>query len=155
KIRTALRMLVHNASSKKEAVKRIVEDELARGSKILIFTQYIEQAEKLSEILNAPVITGELDPKTRRNRLEAFKNGISRVLVVTTVGDEGIDIPDANVGIVVAGTSSRRQFIQRLGRLLRPGKGKEARLYEIVVKGTHEEAEARKRKTISITDLGL
>ena len=155
KIRTAIRILVHNASSKKEAVKKIVNDELMKGSKILVFTQYIEQAEGLSKVLNAPVITGELDPKTRKRRLEEFKKGISKVLVVTTVGDEGIDIPDANVGIVVAGTSSRRQFIQRLGRLLRPGKGKEARLYEIVVKGTHEEAEAKKRKTITISDLGL
>lgn len=75
-----------------------------------------------------------------------FKQGAVRVLVLTTVGDEGIDIPDANVGIIVAGTGSRRQFIQRLGRLLRPLPGKEARLYEVIVKGTFEEAESRKRR---------
>ncbi len=146
-IRSELRQLVHNASKKLEAVKKIVEMELERGSKILIFTQYVDQAKRIAEMLGAPYITGELDESTRRRRLEMFRDGLSRVLVLTTVGDEGIDIPDANVGIIVAGTGSRRQFLQRLGRLLRPAPGKEARLYEIVVKGTFEELEARKRRS--------
>ena len=72
------------------------------------------------------------------------------MLVVTTVGDEGLDIPDANVGILVAGTGSRRQFIQRLGRLLRPQPGKKAILYEVIVKGTSEEIHSRKRKTMDL-----
>ncbi|MEM1699750.1 MAG: ATP-dependent helicase, partial [Sulfolobales archaeon] len=49
-----------------------------------------------------------------------------------------------------AGTSSPRQFVQRLGRLLRPSPGKVARLYEIITKGTAEELHAKKRKDLSI-----
>ncbi|MEM0490094.1 MAG: DEAD/DEAH box helicase [Ignisphaera sp.] len=146
KIRAELRMLVHNAEEKIKAVERIVSRELEQGSKIIVFTQYVEQAKKLAEKLQTHYIIGELDETTRRRRLEAFKQGLSRVLILTTVGDEGIDIPDANIGIIVAGTSSRRQFIQRLGRILRPAPNKHAKLYEIIVKGTFEEFESRKRK---------
>lgn len=146
KIRSEVRMLVHNAQEKLKAVEKIVSEELKQGSKILVFTQYVEQAKQLAEMLKTYYIVGELDETTRRRRLDAFKQGVVRVLVLTTVGDEGIDIPDANVGIIVAGTASRRQFVQRLGRLLRPIPGKFAKLYEVVVKGTFEEAESRKRR---------
>ncbi len=152
KVHSELRQLVQKASQKEKAVKEIVERELARGSKIIVFTQYVDQARKLGELLNAPVITGSVDDKKRKRILEEFRASSRGVLVITTVGDEGLDIPDANVGVIVAGTGSRRQFIQRLGRLLRPQEGKTARLYEIVVTGTPEEAQARKRKRISLED---
>jgi len=60
--------------------------------------------------------------------------------------DEGIDVPEANVGIIVSGTASSREFIQRLGRLLRPGKGKKAVLYELVTKGTKEVRTSYRRR---------
>lgn len=146
KIRAEIRMLVHNAQEKIKAVEEIVAKEIEQGSKILVFTQYVEQAKQLAEKLGTYYIVGELDETTRKKRLDDFRRGVTRVLVLTTVGDEGIDIPDANIGIIVAGTSSKRQFIQRLGRLLRPIPGKYARLYEIVVRNTFEEIESRKRK---------
>ncbi len=146
KIRSELRSLVHNAKKKMEAIIKIVDRELKNNSKILIFTQYVEQAKKIAEELSTHYIVGDLDEDTRKRRLEMFRQGVVRVLVLTTVGDEGIDIPDANVGIIVAGTGSKRQFIQRLGRLLRPLPGKEARLYEVIVRNTFEEAESRKRR---------
>jgi len=132
------------SKAKLEEAKKIVEEELARGSKIIVFTQYVQQAEVLGKLLGAPVITGRTDKTRRRIIMELFKKGRFRVLVLTTVGDEGIDIPDANVGIVLSGTSSRRQFIQRLGRLLRPQPGKVARLYYVAVRGTQEEMSLRK-----------
>ncbi len=153
KVHSELKKLVQNSASKEKAVKEIVEKELMRGSKILVFTQYVKQAEKLANLLNAYLITGSVEDKTRKRILEEFKNADKGVLVLTTVGDEGLDIPDANVGIIVAGTGSRRQFIQRLGRLLRPQKGKTARLYEVIVSGTQEEFQAKKRKQLSIDDL--
>lgn len=146
KVRSELRQLVHSARAKMERLRKIVESERARGSKILIFTQYVDQAEEIGKALGVPVITGEMDKRLRDRNFELFKQGVERVLVMTTVGDEGIDVPDANVGIVVAGTGSKRQFIQRLGRLLRPGEGKQAVLYEIIARGTHEEIESRRRR---------
>jgi superfamily II DNA or RNA helicase len=146
KVRSELRQLIHNAKRKLEKVKEIVSREKEKGSKILIFTQYIDQAEEIGKELKAPVVTGETEKKIRERNFQLFREGLERVLVLTTVGDEGIDIPDANVGIIVAGTGSKRQFIQRLGRLLRPKEGKEAVLYEIVTRGTPEEFESRRRR---------
>jgi superfamily II DNA or RNA helicase len=65
--------------------------------------------------------------------------------VITRVGDEGIDIPDASIGIIASGTGSKRQYIQRIGRLLRPKHGKRAIIYEIYTADTTEKFEVEKR----------
>ncbi len=59
------------------------------------------------------------------------------------MGDEGLDVVDADVGVVLSSLISRRQFVQRLGRLLRPSEGKVARLYVVVAQGTFEERRLR------------
>jgi superfamily II DNA or RNA helicase len=146
RIHARMRSLVQENPAKLEAVERIVREELARGSKIIVFTQYRRQAEELARRLGALLIHGELDAQKRRRALQAFREAPSGVLVVTTVGDEGLDIPDANVGILVSGTGSRRQFLQRLGRLLRPAPGKQAVLYEIVTAGSPEEYQSKRRR---------
>ncbi|RLG73315.1 MAG: ATP-dependent helicase [Thermoprotei archaeon] len=153
RIHSKLRQIVHKSKSKNKIVRKIVDLELKKGSKIIVFTQYVDQAKELGELLNAPILIGETETRKRQEILRDFKEGKTRVLVVTTVGDEGLDIPDANVGIIVTGTGSRRQFIQRLGRLLRPSEGKEARLYEIIVKGTLEEFQSRRRKSFDLSEL--
>lgn len=153
-IHSRIRLLIHMAENKIKAIKEIVDRELKRDSKIIIFTQYVEQAKRLAKELNALLLTGELDAKERSTILEKFRRSNKGVLVVTTVGDEGLDIPDANVGIIAAGTGSRRQFIQRLGRLLRRKDDKsEVVLYEIIVKGTSEEIQSRKRKILGLGEL--
>lgn len=154
KIHNEMLQIYQKAKEKEKAVVKLVKNELAAGSKILVFTQYIDQAEELGKLLGAKVLTGSTDPKLRKKILEEFRDEKSGVLVLTTVGDEGLDIPDVNVGIIVAGTGSRRQFVQRLGRLLRPGPGKIAKLYEIVTSGTAEEAQMRKRKKLSLDVFG-
>lgn len=153
-IHSRIRLLIHMAENKIKAIKEIVNRELKRNSKIIIFTQYVEQAKRLAKELDALLLTGELDARERSTILEKFRRSVKGVLVVTTVGDEGLDIPDANVGIIAAGTGSRRQFIQRLGRLLRRKDNKsEAILYEIIVKGTSEEIQSRKRKILELGEL--
>ncbi len=145
KVLNEMRKIIANAENKLRLAKQIAEEEVAKGSKVIIFTQYVEQAKKLGMMLGAPVITGRTEKFKRDLALQLFRSGRARILIVTSVGDEGLDIPDANVGIMLSSSASRRQFIQRLGRLLRPAPGKsEAILYEIVVKGTVEEARARK-----------
>ncbi len=148
RIHSRLRMLMAKSESKIRKALEIARKELGRNSKIIIFTQFIEQAKRISEELGAYLLIGEMSSTERKRVLEKFRKCGSGVLVVTTVGDEGLDIPDADVGIIVSGTGSRRQFIQRLGRLLRPKEGKEARLYEVVLKGTADEVLARKRKKV-------
>lgn len=146
KIYNELKKITNLAKQKIDKVREIVKSE--NGNKILIFTQYVEQAEELARALNALLITGKTSKHEREKILNIFKNMKSGILVLTTVGDEGLDIPDANVGIIVTGTGSRRQFIQRLGRLLRPSNGKVAKLYEIITMGTPEEFQSMKRKEL-------
>jgi len=153
KIHSQIRMLLARSEAKIRKAVEIARKELEAGSKIIVFTQYVEQARKISEELNAMLLTGETPVDERKSILYRFKEMDKGILVVTTVGDEGLDIPDANVGIIVSGTGSRRQFIQRLGRLLRPKKnGVEAKLYEIVLVKTPEEYQARKRKNIDLDE---
>jgi superfamily II DNA or RNA helicase len=77
--------------------------------------------------------------------LDEFRNGKYKAICSSQVLDEGIDVPDANVGIIVSGTGSNREFVQRLGRLLRPSKN-EAILYEIVSSDTGEVGTSYRRK---------
>jgi len=153
RVHSKIRGILAKSKAKIEKAVEIARSELAKGGKIIVFTQYVEQAEELAKRLNAWLLTGETPGEERRRALEEFKSAKSGILVVTTVGDEGLDIPDANVGIIVSGTGSRRQFVQRLGRILRPKPGGgEARLYEIVLEKTSEEFQARKRKSTGLSD---
>ena len=58
--------------------------------------------------------------------------------VTGQVLDEGIDVPDASVAFIISGTGSSREYIQRLGRILRKRKGKKAKLIELVARDTLE-----------------
>jgi len=61
------------------------------------------------------------------------------MLATSQVLNEGIDVPAANVGIILSGSSSKRQYAQRLGRILRPtDENQPARLYEIISEDTME-----------------
>jgi len=145
------RKIINLSRAKVLKVKEIVEEN--KGKKIIVFTQYVEQAEAIAREVKGLLLTGKMSKTERERVLKTFRALQSGVLVVTTVGDEGLDIPDAEVGIFVGGTSSRRQFIQRLGRLLRPKDGKVAVMYELIARGTPEEYQAKKRKSVDLNDL--
>ena len=115
-----------------------------RGSKAIVFVEFLEQGNAIAEELNVPFISGET-PHARRSRLFGrFRGGELDTIVVSRVGDEGIDLPDAEVAIAASGLGgSRRQGTQRAGRTMRPvGK---ARMYVLATQGTREEDFARKR----------
>jgi superfamily II DNA or RNA helicase len=72
--------------------------------------------------------------------------------------NEGIDVPDADVAILVAGTHGEREYVQRVGRLLRPRRGKRALVYELVTVGTNEArsaAQRRKSLVVRSVDFGV
>ncbi|WP_255195729.1 DEAD/DEAH box helicase [Halorarius litoreus] len=114
------------------------------GAKALIFVEYIEQGEAIAEALSAPFVSGEMPHARRRKLFDEFRNGPREVLVVSRVGDEGIDLPGAEVAIAASGLGgSRRQGAQRAGRTMRPvGK---ARMYVLATRATEEEDFARSR----------
>jgi superfamily II DNA or RNA helicase len=86
------------------------------------------------------VITHRTKNEERNQILNNFKKGQYKIIVTTKVLDEGTDVPDANMGIILSGTGSKREFVQRLGRVLRPKAEIEnvADLIEIVSADTSE-----------------
>jgi superfamily II DNA or RNA helicase len=138
------RLLILNSVSKLDILRDLLKKH--QGDRILIFTELNETVRKISRTLLIPEITYKTSPKERASVMELFKKGVYRAVVTSRVLEEGVDVPDANVAIVLSGTASRRSFIQRLGRVLRPAPGKKATLYEIVVKNTPEVAISKKRR---------
>ncbi|MFQ5980454.1 MAG: DEAD/DEAH box helicase [Candidatus Heimdallarchaeota archaeon] len=139
------RALQFNAREKTQLVREILRKH--PGEKSLIFSESVSFAERVSRELLIPVITGKTPSEERRAVLAGFRKGLLRVLATSRVLDEGVDVPDASVGIIVSGSAQVRQFIQRLGRILRPVPKKEsAILYEIISSGTGEEDVSRRRK---------
>jgi RNA polymerase primary sigma factor len=116
------------------------------GSKgTLVFTQTKTAAIAAAKCLAAhrhatAAIYGDLDGAERERLLEAFRQGNKTVLSAPRVLDEGIDVPDADLGIILASSSGRRQMIQRMGRVLRKAPGKQvARLVIFFAEGTNED----------------
>ncbi|QCJ45641.1 MULTISPECIES: DEAD/DEAH box helicase [Haloprofundus] len=109
-------------------------------AKALIFVDWLEQGEALADALDAPFISGEMPHYRRQQLLRQFRDsdGDLRTLVVSRVGDEGIDLPNAEVAIVASGLGgSRRQGAQRAGRTMRPAGN--ALVYVLATRGSPEE----------------
>ncbi|MDJ0838020.1 MAG: helicase-related protein [Acidobacteriota bacterium] len=117
-----------------------------REDRILVFTQDNETAYRLGRKFLLPVLTHHTRPKERESFLEAFRSGDFRILVTSKVLNEGVDVPDANVAIIVSGSGSVREHVQRLGRILRGRPGKMAVLYELISADTREYFINKRRK---------
>src|SRR5918999_3129439 len=116
-----------------------------RRDKVLVFTAENEMVYRISRRFLVPAITHETGVKERRRWLEAFNKGEVLALVTSKVLNEGVNIPDASVAVVLSGSGSTREHVQRLGRILRKFPGKEAILYEVVTQDTTEEHISRRR----------
>lgn len=114
------------------------------GARTIIFVDYLDQGRELSEALSVPFLSGETPHTERRRLLEAFRRGERDRLIVSRVGDEGLDLPAAELAIVASGLGgSRRQGTQRAGRTMRPVGG--SNIYVLATRGTAEEDFARRR----------
>jgi len=142
--RSKARDIAYNSISKMAKLSEILKNH--RDSKIFIFTEHNKLVHQISRQFLIPAITYRTTTRERSEILDRFKSGVYRAVVTSKVLDEGIDVPDADVGIILSGTGSKRAFIQRLGRILRKKEGKEAVLYEIVSAETSEVGTARRRK---------
>jgi len=91
-------------------------------------------------------ITCDIGRRERSDALAAFREGRLRTLVSARVLNEGLDVPEAEVGVIVGGSQGAREYVQRLGRLLRPAPGKRAVLYELITRATPETRQARERE---------
>jgi len=131
-----------------DAKRRAVAALLARHrcNRVLIFTADNATAYTIAREHLVMPITCDVDRAERDQALAAFRAGELRTLVSARVLNEGLDVPDADVAIVVGGVSGAREHVQRVGRLLRPAPGKRALVYELVAAGTHEVAKAAERR---------
>lgn len=137
--------LVCSASSRAVCVSDLIK-RLEGKEKIIIFGERIEQAEQVYRVLS-PQYPGRvgryhscMGEQANKNVLERFRDGSVRILITCKALDEGIDVPDVSVGIILSGTSAKRQRIQRLGRILRKSEGKEiACLYYLFIRDSGEE----------------
>ncbi|MFO8017612.1 MAG: DEAD/DEAH box helicase family protein [Promethearchaeia archaeon] len=120
---------------------------LNKEDRIIIFTKYNSMVYKISQTFFIPCITHKTSARERKRLLRQFRGGKYTAIVSSRVLDEGIDVPEANIGVIVSGTGSAREYIQRLGRLLRPKENKQAILYELVTKESTEINTAYRRKT--------
>ncbi|MET0754207.1 MAG: DEAD/DEAH box helicase family protein, partial [Pyrinomonadaceae bacterium] len=133
-----------------EAKFRVLQDLLVRHKrdKVLIFTHENDMVYRISKGFLIPAITHETNVKERKFWLDAFNKGDVLALATSKVLNEGVNIPDASVAIILSGSGSSREHIQRLGRILRKHGDKQAVLYEVITRGTTEERISQRRTDV-------
>lgn len=117
-----------------------------RHDRTLVFTEDNATVYQISKRFLLPAITHQSKVKERSHILSAFNDGKYTAVVTSKVLNEGVNVPKANVAIVLSGSGSVREHVQRLGRILRKAEGKNAILYELVAAGTTEERVSERRR---------
>ena len=137
------RNIAMNTPAKYVEIERLLR--LHAADQVILFSEYNPVVDEISHRFCLPSITYKTPTEERRTILERFRSGKYSKLVTGRVLNEGVDVPDCRVAIIVSGNSTRREYIQRLGRVLRPKAG-QALLYELVTSSTTEEEIAKRRK---------
>jgi superfamily II DNA or RNA helicase len=138
------RLLARGAETKLAVLAELLQQH--PRERVLIFTDDTATAYEVSARFLVPVITHETPARERTEWMTLFREGKLRALVASHVLDEGIDVPAAAVGILLSGSGSVREAVQRLGRILRRSPEKrQAILYEVVAHQTAEEATSQRR----------
>jgi len=138
------RALLAYPDGKRAAVRDILREH--RGCRALVFTADNATAYAIARELLVVPITHEIRRSERTRALAGFRSGECPVLVSSQVLDEGFDVPDAELAIVVGGSASPRRYVQRIGRVLRPRDGKRALIYELAVSQTTEAKDVVRRR---------
>jgi superfamily II DNA or RNA helicase len=137
------RAIAHYTRAKSEMVGRLLHRH--RQGRCLVFTAGNDASYALAREHLVMPITCDIGHKERERAFELFRGGQLRALVSSRVLNEGIDLPDADVAIIVGGSHGEREHVQRIGRVLRPAEGKRALIYELVSRGTTEITRALNR----------
>lgn len=132
-----------------EGKLRVLADLLAQHypAQTLVFTNDNATVYRISQDFLIPALTHQTPVKERHEILQKFRDGEYKTLAASHVLNEGVDVPEASIAILLSGSGSAREYIQRLGRVLRKGQGqKQAILYEVVAEETTEEGVSRRRR---------
>lgn len=116
------------------------------GERILVFTDDNDMAYRIGREFFVPVLTHHTKPKERQMILDEFRSGRMKIIATSKVLNEGVDVPEASVGVVISGSGTVREHVQRLGRILRHQPGKRATLYEMISRGTGEHSTSERRR---------
>src|SRR5699024_5682678 len=103
-----------------EGIAPVIEE--SRGT--LVFSQTVDSSTQAAQLLErsgiaTKAVSSESTPHERRGAMQLFANGHAKVLCAPRILDEGIDVPDSDLAIVLSGSKQRRQSVQRLGRIIR------------------------------------
>jgi superfamily II DNA or RNA helicase len=139
-----LKEIVHQARGKLDVLDRLLREH--RDQQMLIFTAHNRFAYQIARRHLVPVITHQTHAAERKAILEGFQTGLYRAIVTSRVLNEGVDVPEAKVAVVLGGSASAREYIQRLGRVLRKRGNAQAVLYEVIARKTVDERIAQRRR---------
>jgi len=132
------------APGKLEVLARLLHRH--RKDRVLVFTEDNATVYRIARDFLVPAITHQTKVKERSAILAGLADGSLGCVVTSKVLNEGVDVPTANVAVVLSGNASVREHVQRLGRVLRKVEGKQATLYELVASGTGEESTSERRR---------
>lgn len=138
------RALALAAPAKLALLGRILD--MHHGDRVLIFTHDNATVYDIARRFLVPVITHQTKARERRDVLQKFNAGDYPIVATSRVLNEGVNVPEANVAVILSGSGSVREHVQRLGRILRKKGDKQATLYEVVTRGTVEEFTSNRRR---------
>lgn len=122
-------------------------ERLHPADRVLIFCERIEQAACMADAIRrrfgniCGIYHSQMTKDARARNLQEYRSGQTRILVSCRSLDEGLDVPEANIGIVLSSTGAKRQRIQRLGRIIRSSPGKDvACLYYLYIRESSDDA---------------
>ncbi|MCC3279909.1 sigma-70 family RNA polymerase sigma factor [Arthrobacter sp. zg-Y40] len=145
----AARLALLAETEAKNAAMSHLRETAAASKGTLIFTQTQASARAAQSIFDgagcrASALYSGMDKAERTLNMEEFRTGVSQVLAAPRILDEGIDVPEADLGIIVAANRSQRQMVQRLGRIIRKkADGRHGRLVVFYANGTVEDPAIR------------
>jgi superfamily II DNA or RNA helicase len=138
------RAIAFTAPAKRDYVERLLHQH--RRDRAIIFTQDNATVHLVARRFLLPAITHQTRVSERSEILDGLAKGRYTAIATSKVLNEGVDVPEANVAIVMSGSGSVREHVQRLGRILRKRDGKQAILYELIAGGTSEAFTSQRRR---------
>ncbi|RNI11894.1 DEAD/DEAH box helicase [Methanohalophilus sp. RSK] len=129
------RPIIHKSSPKIENAIKLAKN-VGSKKKCVLFAMNIDTCENIYKALNgdinAYIVHSDLNERQKENSMREFRNCSEGVLIAPKILDEGIDIPDADVGINVSSAKTELQLVQRMGRILRKSPGKKPIFHHFV-----------------------
>jgi superfamily II DNA or RNA helicase len=142
--RQHIQRLLAGAAGKLDSLDRLLREHCHEQA--LIFSESNEVVYRISTRYLIPALTHETKAAERKAILEGFQHGRYRAIVTSKVLNEGVDVPEAKIAIVLGGSAGAREYIQRLGRVLRKVGNRQAVLYELIVRNTVDVGRAQRRR---------